>query len=177
MGSTQHSSQSWSILSLAHPGISQWVSSGTLTPSSPKNLQAGFLGLMHALCAGPFPVLSLMVGGVVVRLVPDSSPGNDTSTNTSNIDEERVMVAASVTFLSGIIQVGKYMCVCPHSSTCTYVNRWMVTGHPLLSARVTEIILFPFPCILPWRTDEDMSVCFPLPHTDSCCKITGFAQT
>lgn len=66
---------------------------------------------MHALCAGPFPVLSLMVGGVVVRLVPDSSPGNDTSTNTSNIDEERVMVAASVTFLSGIIQVGKYMCL------------------------------------------------------------------
>lgn len=78
---------------------------------------------MHALCAGPFPVLSLMVGGVVVRLVPDSTV-NDTSTNTSIIDQERVMVAASVTFLAGIIQVGKYMCVCPHPSTCTYVNGW-----------------------------------------------------
>uniref|UniRef100_A0A8C3BBL3 Solute carrier family 26 member 3 n=1 Tax=Cairina moschata TaxID=8855 RepID=A0A8C3BBL3_CAIMO len=62
-------------------------------------------GTSRHISVGPFPVLSLMVGGVVVRLVPDSSPGNDTSTNTSNIDEERVMVAASVTFLSGIIQL------------------------------------------------------------------------
>uniref|UniRef100_A0A8B9D4L7 Solute carrier family 26 member 3 n=1 Tax=Anser cygnoides TaxID=8845 RepID=A0A8B9D4L7_ANSCY len=42
---------------------------------------------------------------VVVRLVPDSSTGNGTSTNMSIINEERVMVAASVTFLSGIFQL------------------------------------------------------------------------
>ncbi|NWZ21120.1 S26A3 protein, partial [Asarcornis scutulata] len=62
-------------------------------------------GTSRHISVGPFPVLSLMVGGVVVRLVPDSSTGNDNSTNTSIIDEERVMVAASVTFLSGIIQL------------------------------------------------------------------------
>lgn len=46
------------------------------------------------------------MGGVVTRLVPDDAAGNGTATNTSAIDEQRVMVAASVTFLSGIFQVG-----------------------------------------------------------------------
>ncbi|KFV16363.1 Chloride anion exchanger, partial [Tauraco erythrolophus] len=62
-------------------------------------------GTSRHISVGPFPVLSLMVGATVTRLVPDDSTGNDTSTNTSTIDEERVMVAASVTFLSGIFQL------------------------------------------------------------------------
>lgn len=99
-------------------------------------------------CSGPFPVLSLMVGGAVVRLVPDDSAGNGTSTNISAINEERVMVAASVTFLSGVFQVGKHICVCPHTCICTYMNRWMVDcPSPLFSPGVVnKVILFPFPC-------------------------------
>ncbi|NWS45093.1 S26A3 protein, partial [Probosciger aterrimus] len=62
-------------------------------------------GTSRHISVGPFPVLSLMVGGAVVRLVPDDSTGNGTSTNTSAINEERVMVAASVTFLSGVFQL------------------------------------------------------------------------
>ncbi|XP_032912756.1 chloride anion exchanger isoform X2 [Catharus ustulatus] len=62
-------------------------------------------GTSRHISVGPFPVLSLMVGGVVTRLVPDNSTGNSNSTNTSAIDNERVMVAASVTFLSGVIQL------------------------------------------------------------------------
>ncbi|XP_028942330.1 chloride anion exchanger [Antrostomus carolinensis] len=62
-------------------------------------------GTSRHISAGPFPVLSLMVGGAVVRLVPDDSAGNGTSINISAINEERVMVAASVTFLSGIFQL------------------------------------------------------------------------
>ncbi|NXI69320.1 S26A3 protein, partial [Anseranas semipalmata] len=62
-------------------------------------------GTSRHISAGPFPILSLMVGGAVIRLVPDDSAGNGTSTNMSIINEERVMVAASVTFLSGIFQV------------------------------------------------------------------------
>ncbi|KAK4829145.1 hypothetical protein QYF61_002360 [Mycteria americana] len=61
-------------------------------------------GTSRHISVGPFPVLSLMVGGAVVRLVPDDSAGNGTSTNISAINEERVMVAASVTFLSGVFQ-------------------------------------------------------------------------
>ncbi|KFW70123.1 Chloride anion exchanger, partial [Pygoscelis adeliae] len=62
-------------------------------------------GTSRHISVGPFPVLSLMVGGAVVRLVPDDSAGNGTSTNISAINEERVMVAASVTFLSGVFQL------------------------------------------------------------------------
>ncbi|NXG84620.1 S26A3 protein, partial [Stercorarius parasiticus] len=62
-------------------------------------------GTSRHISVGPFPVLSLMVGGVVTRLVPDDSAANSTSTNISSIDEERVMVAASVTFLSGVFQL------------------------------------------------------------------------
>ncbi|KAM6383990.1 chloride anion exchanger [Alca torda] len=62
-------------------------------------------GTSRHISVGPFPVLSLMVGGVVVRLVPDNSTANGTSTNISSIDEERVMVAASVTFLAGVFQL------------------------------------------------------------------------
>ncbi|XP_027587725.1 chloride anion exchanger [Pipra filicauda] len=62
-------------------------------------------GTSRHISVGPFPVLSLMVGGVVTRLVPDDSTGSGNSTNISAINEERVMVAASVTFLSGIFQL------------------------------------------------------------------------
>ncbi|NWV86928.1 S26A3 protein, partial [Dasyornis broadbenti] len=62
-------------------------------------------GTSRHISVGPFPVLSLMVGGVVTRLVPDDSTGNGNSTNISAINDERVMVAASVTFLSGVVQL------------------------------------------------------------------------
>ncbi|KAM9028352.1 chloride anion exchanger isoform 1-T2 [Ara ararauna] len=62
-------------------------------------------GTSRHISVGPFPVLSLMVGGAVVRLVPGDSTGNGTSTNISAINEERVMVAASVTFFSGVFQL------------------------------------------------------------------------
>ncbi|XP_056369509.1 chloride anion exchanger [Oenanthe melanoleuca] len=62
-------------------------------------------GTSRHISVGPFPVLSLMVGGVVTRLVPDDNTGTGNSTNTSAIDNERVMVAASVTFLSGVFQL------------------------------------------------------------------------
>ncbi|XP_062346777.1 chloride anion exchanger [Cinclus cinclus] len=62
-------------------------------------------GTSRHISVGPFPVLSLMVGGVVTRLVPDDSTGIGNSANTSAIDDERVMVAASVTFLSGVFQL------------------------------------------------------------------------
>lgn len=55
---------------------------------------------------GAFPVLSLMVGAVVTRLVPDlGPPANITGFEGLTMDEQRAMVAASVTFLMGIFQV------------------------------------------------------------------------
>ena len=56
--------------------------------------------------AGAFPVLSLMVGAVVTRLVPvDGPPANITGFEGLTPDQQRVLVASSVTFLMGIFQV------------------------------------------------------------------------
>lgn len=55
--------------------------------------------------------MSVMIGGVTERLAPDSNFVTwDNVTNTSIIDtvardEERVRVAAAVTFISGLFQV------------------------------------------------------------------------
>ncbi|MBN3313845.1 S26A3 protein, partial [Atractosteus spatula] len=57
-----------------------------------------------AIC--PFPVLSMMVQSVVTRLVPDiGSPANITAFEGLSQDEQRVIVASSVSFLVGIFQL------------------------------------------------------------------------
>lgn len=59
-----------------------------------------------SLCAGPFPVLCLMIGSVVTRIIPDEGPSvNITGLEGLSKDEQRVLVASSVTFLAGIMQV------------------------------------------------------------------------
>ncbi|XP_062990993.1 chloride anion exchanger [Elgaria multicarinata webbii] len=62
-----------------------------------------FFGTSRHISVGPFPVLSLMVGGAVLNMKPDEK--NGTSTINSTLVEERVMVAASVTVLAGIFQL------------------------------------------------------------------------
>lgn len=55
---------------------------------------------------GSFPVLSLMVGAVVTRLVPDHGPpANITGFENLTLEQQRVLVASSMTFLMGIFQV------------------------------------------------------------------------
>ncbi|XP_063073943.1 solute carrier family 26 member 3, tandem duplicate 2 [Engraulis encrasicolus] len=66
-----------------------------------------FLGTSRHISVGAFPVLSLMVGAVVTKLVPDEGPpANITEFEGLTMDEQRALVAASVTFLMGIFQLG-----------------------------------------------------------------------
>ncbi|XP_072257741.1 chloride anion exchanger-like [Pyxicephalus adspersus] len=70
-----------------------------------------FLGTSRHISAGPFPVVSLMIGSVVATLVPDDKYGNTNSTVTNVtsedlLNEERIIVAASLTVLVGMIQLG-----------------------------------------------------------------------
>ncbi|XP_033889498.1 chloride anion exchanger-like [Acipenser ruthenus] len=65
-----------------------------------------FLGTSRHISVGPFPVLSLMVGSVVTKLVPDATGLSANSTEEMSIEEKRVIVAASVSFLVGIFQLG-----------------------------------------------------------------------
>uniref|UniRef100_A0A8C5WMJ0 STAS domain-containing protein n=1 Tax=Leptobrachium leishanense TaxID=445787 RepID=A0A8C5WMJ0_9ANUR len=67
-------------------------------------------GTSRHISAGPFPVVSLMVGSVVANLVPDNtgSSGNSTVVNATAeeiLNNQRIVVAASLTFLVGIIQL------------------------------------------------------------------------
>ncbi|KAG7236846.1 hypothetical protein INR49_000224 [Caranx melampygus] len=65
-----------------------------------------FLGTSRHISVGPFPVLCLMIGSVVTRLVPDDGPpANITGFEGLTRDEQRVLVASSVTFLAGIMQL------------------------------------------------------------------------
>uniref|UniRef100_A0A3P8WHY3 Solute carrier family 26 member 3 n=1 Tax=Cynoglossus semilaevis TaxID=244447 RepID=A0A3P8WHY3_CYNSE len=66
-----------------------------------------FLGTSRHISVGSFPVLSLMVGAVVTRLVPENSPpANITDFEGLTPDQQRVLVASSVTFLMGVFQLG-----------------------------------------------------------------------
>ncbi len=62
--------------------------------------------------------MSVMIGSVTERLAPNSDfmiPGNETNSTTLDIvgrDAERVKIAATVTFLSGIFQVVSVVSVC-----------------------------------------------------------------
>ncbi|XP_069485254.1 chloride anion exchanger-like [Ambystoma mexicanum] len=64
-------------------------------------------GTSRHVSAGPFPVLSLMVGSTVTRLVPT---GNATTSSlfaneSLSLEEQRIIVASSVTVLAGIVQL------------------------------------------------------------------------
>ncbi|XP_030632042.1 solute carrier family 26 member 3, tandem duplicate 2 [Chanos chanos] len=64
-------------------------------------------GTSRHISVGAFPVLSLMVGAVVTRLVPDDGPpANITGFEGLTRDEQRVIVSASLTFLMGLFQLG-----------------------------------------------------------------------
>uniref|UniRef100_A0A8C1M335 Solute carrier family 26 member 6 n=1 Tax=Cyprinus carpio TaxID=7962 RepID=A0A8C1M335_CYPCA len=75
-------------------------------------------GTSKHISVGTYAVMSVMIGSVTERLAPDSDfmiPGNDTNSTTLDIigrDAERVKIAATVTFLSGIFQVGSFVSVC-----------------------------------------------------------------
>ncbi|XP_075064922.1 chloride anion exchanger-like [Mixophyes fleayi] len=69
-----------------------------------------FFGTSKHLSAGPFPVVSLMIGSVVATLVPGDTMGSGNSTITNAtaeqlLNDQRIIVAASVTVLVGIIQL------------------------------------------------------------------------
>ncbi|XP_007065733.2 chloride anion exchanger [Chelonia mydas] len=64
-----------------------------------------FFGTSRHISVGPFPVLSIMVGEVVTKLVDEESFGNSTSTTSTALDDEKIQVAATVSLLAGIFQL------------------------------------------------------------------------
>ncbi|XP_004839709.1 chloride anion exchanger [Heterocephalus glaber] len=67
------------------------------------------LGTSKHISVGPFPVLSMMVGAVVTRVASDAGTTTNSSSNLmgndSLLEDRKLLVATSVTVLSGIIQL------------------------------------------------------------------------
>uniref|UniRef100_A0A8D3C6X9 STAS domain-containing protein n=1 Tax=Scophthalmus maximus TaxID=52904 RepID=A0A8D3C6X9_SCOMX len=92
-----------------------------------------FLGTSRHISVGSFPVLSLMVGAVVTRLVPeDGPPANITSFEGLTPDQQRVLVASSVTFLMGIFQLA--MGVLQVGFIVVYLSDTLVSGFTTAAA-------------------------------------------
>ncbi|XP_023604161.1 prestin isoform X2 [Myotis yumanensis] len=94
-----------------------------------------FFGTSRHISIGPFAVISLMIGGVAVRLVPDDIviPGGVNATNgTEARDALRVKVAMSVTLLAGIIQF--CLGVCRFGFVAIYLTEPLVRGFTTAAA-------------------------------------------
>ncbi|XP_043964394.1 chloride anion exchanger-like isoform X3 [Gambusia affinis] len=86
-----------------------------------------------AIMQGSFPVLSLMVGAVVTRLVPEDGPhANITDFEGLTQDQQRVLVASSVTFLMGIFQLA--MGVLQVGFIVVYLSDTLVSGFTTAAA-------------------------------------------
>ncbi|XP_029901744.1 chloride anion exchanger [Myripristis murdjan] len=92
-----------------------------------------FLGTSRHISVGPFPVLCLMIGAVVTRLVPDQGPpANITGFEGLTRDEQRVLVASSVTFLTGLMQLT--MGVLQVGFVVMYLSDTLVSGFTTAAA-------------------------------------------
>uniref|UniRef100_A0A3B4A1R0 STAS domain-containing protein n=1 Tax=Periophthalmus magnuspinnatus TaxID=409849 RepID=A0A3B4A1R0_9GOBI len=91
------------------------------------------LGTSRHISVGSFPVLSLMVGAVVTRLVPEDGPPAmiPAFTNLTQ-DQQRVLVASSITFLMGIIQLA--MGVFQVGFVVMYLSDTLVSGFTTAAA-------------------------------------------
>ncbi|KAL6460031.1 hypothetical protein MHYP_G00317900 [Metynnis hypsauchen] len=86
-----------------------------------------------AILQGAFPVLSLMVGAVVTRLVPDEgSPVNITGLEGLTMNEQRAIVSASLTCLVGIFQLA--MGVLQVGFIAIYLSDTLVSGFTTAAA-------------------------------------------
>ncbi|KAK1906780.1 Chloride anion exchanger [Dissostichus eleginoides] len=92
-----------------------------------------FLGTSRHISVGPFPVLCLMIGSVVTRLVPDvGPPANITGFEGLSMDDQRVLVASSLTFLVGIMQLA--MGVMQVGFVVIYLSDTLVSGFTTAAA-------------------------------------------
>ncbi|XP_034528837.1 chloride anion exchanger-like isoform X1 [Notolabrus celidotus] len=92
-----------------------------------------FLGTSRHISVGPFPVLCLMIGSAVTRLVPDEGPpANITGFEGLSRDEQRVLVASSITFLVGCMQLA--MGVLQVGFVVMYLSDTLISGFTTAAA-------------------------------------------
>ncbi|XP_015982474.1 chloride anion exchanger [Rousettus aegyptiacus] len=117
-----------------------------------------FLGTSRHISVGPFPVLSMMVGTTVVRLTSVASAGamnssTSSMSNHSSLEEHKVMVAATVTILSGIIQL--IMGILQIGFVVIYLSESLISGFTTAAAVhvLVSQLKFIFQLNVPAHTD------------------------
>ncbi|XP_006859336.1 PREDICTED: chloride anion exchanger [Chrysochloris asiatica] len=115
-----------------------------------------FLGTSRHISVGPFPVLSMMVGAVVTRVTSDASGAAMDVSNSSmstTLDQHKVMVAATVTVLSGIIQLA--MGILQIGFVVIYLSDSLISGFTTAAAVhvLVSQLKFMFQLSVPAHTD------------------------
>ncbi|KAB0393519.1 hypothetical protein E2I00_011274 [Balaenoptera physalus] len=111
--------------------IASWLPAYRIKEWLLSDIVSGISTGLVAVLQGPFPVLSMMVGAVVVRLTPTADTAGPTVTN-SSVAEHKVMVAATVTILSGIIQL--LMGVLQLGFVVIYLSESLISGFTTAAA-------------------------------------------
>ncbi|KAL3974204.1 dopachrome tautomerase [Sarotherodon galilaeus] len=135
-------------------------------------------GTSKHISVGTYAVMSVMIGGVTERLAPDSDFMTwDNVTNASIIDtvardEERVRVAAAVTFISGLFQI--LLGLVQFGFVVTYLSEPLVRGYTTGAAIhvIVSQLKYTFG-ISPERHNGPLSliytvleICYLLPETN-----------
>ncbi|KAJ3612271.1 hypothetical protein NHX12_020547 [Muraenolepis orangiensis] len=127
-----------------------------------------FLGTSRHISVGPFPVLCLMIGSVVTRLVPDQGPPmNITGFEGLTRDNQRVLVAASTSFLVGLMQLG--MGLLQVGFVVVYLSDTLVSG--FTTAAAIHILVSQLKFILGLETLEKIFV--QIASTNICDLVTS----
>uniref|UniRef100_A0A8C5LJT7 Solute carrier family 26, member 3 n=1 Tax=Jaculus jaculus TaxID=51337 RepID=A0A8C5LJT7_JACJA len=109
-----------------------------------------FLGTSRHISVGPFPVLSMMVGAVVTRVASNAANGTDLSQSSDESEEfvqQKLLVATSVTVLSGIIQVRTVLIIAvtlcqSFKSVFTQINKTNIAD--LVTSLIILLVVFVF---------------------------------
>uniref|UniRef100_A0A665TM62 Solute carrier family 26 member 6 n=1 Tax=Echeneis naucrates TaxID=173247 RepID=A0A665TM62_ECHNA len=131
-------------------------------------------GTSKHISVGTYAVMSVMVGGVTDRLAPDSNfMVWDNETNSTKVDdvardEERIKVAAAVTFLSGLFQI--LLGLVQFGFVVTYLSEPLVRGYTTGAAIhvIVSQLKYTFG-ITPQRHSGPLSLiylCYLIPQTN-----------
>uniref|UniRef100_A0A669F995 SLC26A/SulP transporter domain-containing protein n=1 Tax=Oreochromis niloticus TaxID=8128 RepID=A0A669F995_ORENI len=146
-------------------------------------------GTSKHISLGTYAVMSVMIGGVTERLAPDSDFMTwDNVTNTSIIDtvardEERVRVAAAVTFISGLFQI--LLGLVQFGFVVTYLSEPLVRGYTTGAAIhvIVSQLKYTFG-ISPERHSGPLSliytvleICYLLPETNIGTLVASIITT
>ncbi|XP_031601254.1 solute carrier family 26 member 6 [Oreochromis aureus] len=146
-------------------------------------------GTSKHISLGTYAVMSVMIGGVTERLAPDSDFMRwDNVTNASIIDtvardEERVRVAAAVTFISGLFQI--LLGLVQFGFVVTYLSEPLVRGYTTGAAIhvIVSQLKYTFG-ISPERHSGPLSliytvleICYLLPETNIGTLVASIITT